>query len=128
MSIVVGRHALIEDPVKWLVGQGSDASLSFVLRDSEGNAQDLTGWEARSQVRPKIGSAEILADLSTETGTILISGGSVTAIIPAAISSTWGPKRRTAVFDIELYPASGGIVRLCSGVLDVSPEVTIQEV
>lgn len=131
MAIVIGSHGLIEDDVVWKVAAGADAYAGpFVLVESgSGDVPvDLTDYEAGCQVRARLGG-NVLATLTSEGGQIAIDGpnGEVLVHLPADQSREWLPRQTTAVFDVELYSPGGGVQRLCSGVLDIKPNVTVEE-
>lgn len=48
--------------------QGSDAVIPFELYDASDNPLDLSGYTARMQIRPSVGSATISDELTTENG------------------------------------------------------------
>ena len=131
MAIVIGSHGLIEDEVTWKVAAGADAYAGpFILMESGSGdtPADLTGFEAGCQVRARMGGA-VLATLTSEDGQISIDGpeGEVLVHLPASQSQDWTPRTVSAVFDVELYSPGGGVQRLCSGVLDIKPNVTVEE-
>lgn len=85
---------------------------------------DLTGYTARMQVRPSVGSATVLIDLSTDAGGIVIdaANGIIERRLEASATAalTWS----LGVYDLELTAPDGFTVRLATGRVTVSPEVT----
>ncbi|MEZ2293932.1 hypothetical protein [Variovorax sp. RCC_210] len=85
---------------------------------------DLTGAAARMQIREKLEAPEVLIELTTTNGGIVLGAavGTVTLRIEADATAaiTW----RTAVYDLEVVFADGTVRRLLSGSVAVSPEVT----
>lgn len=59
--------------------QGSDAVIPFELYDASDTPLDLSGYTARMQIRPSVGSATISDELTTENGRLSIEGGTITA-------------------------------------------------
>lgn len=125
MALTIGTHALIDQEVAWRVAAGADAVARFTLYDDDAQTAptDLTGVTGRSQVRRKAGG-ELLADCVVATGG---PAGTVTVTIPAAVSGAWNPKLTAAAFDVELVTDAGHVTRLCTGTLDISPNVTLEE-
>lgn len=85
---------------------------------------DLTGCTARMQVRAAVDAADVLLELTTENGRILIGGlaGTVTLRLTAAETAaiTW-PR---GVYDLEVVHADASVRRLVAGSIKLSPEVT----
>lgn len=113
------------------IGQGETWRMVLRLRNpdgadgTQGAPIDLTGYTARMQIRPTVGSSDILMQLTSELGggiTIVGATGTVTVLIGdgATAGITW----RWAVYDLEIESASGETTRLLKGEVEVSPEVT----
>lgn len=85
---------------------------------------DLSGFAGRMQVRPRVDSSDVLLDLTTENGGIVIdvSGYAVTIQIPAL--QTAGIDWLEGVYDIELESADGIVSALAAGSVKVLREVT----
>jgi len=122
VTLTIGTQGLIEDDVLWRLAAGADAVATFTLWQDETKTTptDLTGASGACQVRTKLGG-DLLGDALVELGG---DTGVVTVTIPAAVSAAWSAKQRAAVFDVELTDADGTISRLCSGSLDILPNVT----
>lgn len=83
---------------------------------------DLTGAEARMQIRAGLGGA-LLLELTTETGGLAITGpGTLTRTMSAAQTAalTW----TDGVYDLEVEYADGTVQRYLQGAVTVSREVT----
>lgn len=65
--------------------QGSDAVIPFEMYDANDTPLDLSGYTARMQIRPSVGSATINDELTTENGRLVITGGTITATWPNAV-------------------------------------------
>ena len=102
-----------------VIDQGSDYEVSFPVLDPSGQAQDLSGWSARSQVRGSVADVDVLHDFATE---LTLTGSSVTLTVPAAVSTTWA--WTSAVYDLEVAAPGGAVTRLAEGAVIVRPEVT----
>jgi len=85
---------------------------------------DLTNATARMQIRSDVASPDILWQLTTEDGGILIvpSEGRISLFISAintALLTTSG-----GVYDLEVVFSDGSVERLVEGSVAFSPEVT----
>lgn len=91
-----------------------------------GLPMDFTGCKARLQVRAKIDSADVLLELTTENGGIVLGAepGTIDLYISATDTAliTWN----SGVFDLEIEYAAGPdeVDRLIYGSVVVSREVT----
>lgn len=85
---------------------------------------DLTGCSARMQVRAKIDAPEVLDELSTGNGRIVLGGadGAIELVFPHAVSAAYA--WRSGVYDLELTMSDGTVRRLLQGQVAVDPEVT----
>ena len=107
-----------------VIEQGATLNKSFVWKDSTGTPINLTSYTARMQIRPSVGSSEVLLELTTLNGRITITGSegkiqlNVSAADTAAI--TW----QRGKSDLELVSAPGVVTRLLSGDVEISKEVT----
>lgn len=84
----------------------------------------LTGYTARMQVRRSVKATDVLLELTTANGGIVIDGaaGKVSMILTESVAQTltW----RRGVYDLELIPPSGQAFRFMQGEIEVTPEVT----
>ncbi len=130
----IGREALAE--INLLIAQGADYQVAMRYK-TDGTPVDLTGWQARTQLRRKVGG-DIWLNVDTEsTGQAqltLTAEGVVTLTIPAAVTEnpawdsrskvTAGEPQPTGVWDLELIDPSGIVTRLAQGTVTISPDVT----
>ena len=112
--------------------QGSELSVRLNVKDTNGNAIDLSGYGARGVVKYRYSSASSLIDLSPT----IVSGNSgqawISVLIDIYISGTQTVNLPVGqfVYDIERYPigagedANGAVVKLMKGDFNVFPEVT----
>ena len=116
------------------VDQGATKKLSLRYRyqdgvDGNGDpvyvGYPLAGCSARMQVRKAVGEP-ILADLTTENGSITLEAGGEQGRIDIVLSATQTSALalRKAVYDLELVYSSGEVVRLIQGKVYISPNVT----
>lgn len=76
---------------------------------------DLTGWKARLQIRPEVRSEQVLADLTTENGGIIIDPlqGKFTLFMSDADTALLDFE--TAVFELEMIAPNGDVMTLMYG-------------
>jgi hypothetical protein len=126
VSITIGSHGLVEDEIVWKVAAGADAWARFTLYDDVEHTvpTDLTGTTGACQVRKRAGG-DLLAD-----AVVMVGGpaGTVLVHLPASASRGWAASTRTAAFDVELIDATGEVMRLCTGALDIWPNITVEEI
>lgn len=116
------------------IEQGATTSFQLQYSDSDGNPVDLTGYQARMQIRETIPSTVIICSLSSSldsdgtglnlsgsSGTLPLASGSIGVYISAASSSNFDFD--SAVYDIELVDGSE-VVRLVQGRIKLDKEVT----
>lgn len=116
------------------IEQGATTSFQLQYSDSDGNPVDLTGYQARMQIRETIPSTVVICSLSSSldsdgtglnlsgsSGTLPLASGSIGVYISAASSSNFDFD--SAVYDIELVDGSE-VVRLVQGRIKLDKEVT----
>lgn len=106
-----------------LIDQGSTFSISIQLTDSDKNPFDLTGYDARSQMRKSYGSITKV-EFTTSTG-IDPTLGEITISLTDTQTSTLRAGRY--VYDVEILTEvqSGlSVTRVLEGIITVTPEVT----
>ena len=124
------------------IEQGATTDFELVYRDSNSNPVDLTGYQAKMQLKDSIGGSSTFLTLSsslTPDGTGLnlngsggnnaskpLTSGSIGIFISHVTSSnlTFG----TAVYDLEIVSGSGNtavVTRLLQGKVNLSKEVTL---
>lgn len=104
------------------IPQGTTWGVSWPVVDQSGNPVDLTGWSARSQVRPYVESEQVLHEFSSAAGDIELSAAHVTLRVSPTESSSWA--WRNGVYDVELTSPDQTVYRVAEGRVTVSSEVT----
>ena len=103
--------------------QGDYIQLTLNLKDSNGTALNLSGYQVRGQVRTNYGATGVLLDLNptitnSTSGTIAININSyISQDLPVS----------DHIYDIERYPSgipSGNTIKLMRGKFSILPEVT----
>jgi len=104
------------------INQGATLRIPFTWK-SNGTAIDITGFTARMQIRKTISSTEIIHELTTENGGIILGGGGAFVIyISDSVTETFN--FTTAVYDLEFQMLDGDVIRLLEGAVTLSKEVT----
>jgi hypothetical protein len=106
------------------IKQGTDSGLRWLVNDgATGLPWDFTGWTVRSQIRAYPGADAVRHEWSTALGNAAAGAdGSVTLTWTAAETSAWDFTE--GVYDLELITTDHKVIRLDSGRLTVSREVT----
>ena len=102
------------------IEQGTDSSVLFILKDSEGKLLDLNGFDCRMQVRRTKSGHTLLDNLTVENGRISIDVNKAQIEVKFPNEVTSKLPAMTMVYDIELISASGYLPRLLSGSFSVS--------
>ena len=116
------------------IEQGTTLDFNVQYLDSNSTPVDLTDYSGKMQIRPTVGSSDVIATLSSSrdtdgtglnfsgsNGTTPPTSGSIGVFISAASSSLFNFNE--AVYDLEIY--SGSIVtRILEGKVKLSKEVT----
>ena len=123
------------------IEQGSTTDFEIVYKDSNGDPIDLTGYDARMQLKDSIGGSSTFLTLSSSlggdgTGLNLSGSGGLGASKPTTSGSIGifvGYETSSvlsfssAVYDLELVSGSGDtavVTRLLQGKVNLSKEVT----
>ena len=104
--------------------QGDYIQLTLNVKDSNGAAINLSGYQVRGQVRASYGATGILLDLNPT-----ISGNGASGIVSINIDSYVSEDLPVSeyVYDIERYPSgitTGNSIKLLRGKFSILPEVT----
>lgn len=105
------------------IEQGTSFNITFTW-SVDGTPVDLTGWDARAQVRSMVTSATALLDLTVGDGiTLGDAAGTIALHVPVA-DTTALPAPFEGVWDLELTSGVNTVTRLLEGGVTVTPEVT----
>jgi len=104
--------------------QGATFQRTLVWQDETETPINLTGYSARMQVRPSIKSTEVVIELTTANGRIVLypALGKIELLLTAVQTAALTAKQ--CVYDLELVSASGHVTRLLQGAFTITPEVT----
>ncbi len=107
-----------------IIKQGETFKMTITYSIS-GTPVNITGFDARMQLRPSYDSLLLLANLTSEGGgglTITGAAGKIDVVIPA--EKTANITVLEGVYDLEIENPSGEVTRLIGGKFTVSREVT----
>ncbi len=123
------------------IEQGATTDFELVYKDSNGNPVDLTGYQAKMQLKNSIGGSTTHLTLTSSlnsdgTGLNLSGSGGLAASKPLSSGSigifighvtSSALTFNSAVYDLELVSGSGAtatVTRLIQGKIKLSKEVT----
>lgn len=108
------------------VDQGSTYTITVNYVDSLGVPINLTGYEARMQVRLSTQEVATLASFTSPAGGLVVTAGAGTIVLTIPSDSTAGYTFTNAVYDLEIFDASVPpvVIRMVQGRFVVNPEVT----
>ena len=115
---------------KLVIKQGATFRKTFVYKAGTTVANavpvDLTGWTARSQMRPTYASATVWAEWTTANGGLTLQAegnlGQIDMFSDAQL--TQNMPAASGVWDLELVSPTGEVLRIIEGDSQVTPEVT----
>lgn len=107
------------DFVELTLDQGATFNSIITVRDDNGVAQNLVGYDARSQMRKSYYSSTKKEFTVTLTQP---ANGQITMSMTAANTANLTPGRY--VYDVELEDPSGDVTRIFEGIVTVLPNVT----
>lgn len=108
------------------IPQGTDLSVPFLLKDSEGAPVRLEGFSVRMQLRRFVTASDVIDELSTENGRVTLGGGGFSLSFPNAVTERF--PSGYLVYDIELVSPDDLVTRIVEGKIRVTAEVTRGEV
>lgn len=102
--------------------QGATFTRILTVKDSNGDARNLSSYTARMHVRRTTTSSSTLIELTTENGRIdLNASGQITLSLSAAETAAIA---EGGVYDLELIDSSANVERVVEGAFILSLEVT----
>lgn len=104
----------------WIIQKGTDAGISWPIKDQSGAPVDLTGWTGVAQIRA-IGTDKLIHTFSSADSNLVLTNSTITLFWTPADTASW--KWKQANYGIELITASGKRGRLIQGMVMLSDEV-----
>jgi hypothetical protein len=108
----------------FVLEQGTSLNKKLVWKDPNGVAINLTGYTARMQVRESYDSDDVLIELTTTNGKIVITPLTGEIQLIFAPADTADAYWTSGKYDLELVSAGGQVTRLLKGKFKISREVT----
>lgn len=105
------------------IDQGSTFSLVITYKDSEGTLINLTGYDARMQLRRNHDDDTPLIELTVANGRIALGGVDGTVTLTISSGDTAALPAVEGVYDLELVSGST-VDKLIAGTFTIAPEVT----
>lgn len=108
------------------IPQGARFHNIMIYRDVNGNPVDLSGYTAEMHIRKFKADTDLILELNTSNGYLILGGalGTITIDTPGSITDIldfkWG------YYDVELYPAGdvNNTIRILEGRIELSKQVT----
>lgn len=106
------------------LGQGTDATVPFRLKDATGKAIDLSGYRVRMQLRTHISDPDAVDTLTSENGRITIDplAGKFELTFPNQTTDNY--PAQCLVYDIEIVSPGDKVTRIVAGKITVTAGVT----
>lgn len=102
--------------------QGATFNRTLTVKDSNGDARDLSTYTARMQVRRTTSSSDTIVELTTENNRIsLNSSGEIILSLPATATAALTDG---GVYDLEIEDSEGNVERVVEGIFVLDLEVT----
>lgn len=95
--------------------EGGTVTVRVQVKEADGTDSVLAGYTGKMQVRPDPLSATILA-----SGTVTISGATVTGTIAAADTTTWS----SGFYDIKITSPTNTVEYIARGQIKLEPSIT----
>ena len=118
----------ITTTVPLFIPQGATYIHTFYYVDDNDDAIDLTGFDARMQIRESLDDDTVQFDGSTDTGEIEITPAEGKVEVTIEEATTEGFDFTRGVYDLEIIDSTGRVTRLAKGPVQVDPEVTRENV
>jgi hypothetical protein len=107
----------------FIIYQGQDFSRTFTIKDSNGDAIDISGYDARLQVRENKSSSSSVLSLTVGDG-LSITGASGQVTVSLTATETAALDYNGGVYDLELVDGSDVVTRILEGSATLDKEVT----
>jgi len=107
------------------IEQGARYDRTITWYDKDGNLVDLRTYTARAHYRNHHADDDIILELTTGNGGIVLGGLLGTIQLLATTAQTTAlPAEAFGVWDLEMVDAAGEADRLLEGAFSITPEVT----
>lgn len=106
-----------------VIEQGTTFNPVFTYSDENNTPIDLTGYDARMQIRSSKTASTTIDDLTVGDG-ITLGGAAGTITLLISDTDTAAFTFKNAVYDLELISGSGVVTRLLEGSVTLKTETT----
>lgn len=120
ISSVIARAAT----VTLIIEQGTDFFHIVSLTNADGSAFDLTGYDARMQIRATVESVTPLVSFTVANSRIAINVLTGQITLSLTNTDTTAMTWRSGVYDLEIISGTGVVTRIMQGNATLSLEVT----
>ena len=104
------------------ITQGTEFYIRLKLKDSSGDAIDLSNYLVSGQVKNRYGDSSALYDLAPSGVTDFLTSGYVDVLIKGAETATLPVGQH--LYDVEIYTNQGYADKVAFGGFNVFPEIT----
>ncbi len=115
--MAAGNYAIICE-------QGATLIVNLTYKQANGVVFNLTGYDARMQVRETIESVDVVLELDVAAGRIVLGGVLGTIILEVTHQDTDALLAGEYVYDLELISPADQVTRLIEGSFSVVAQVT----
>lgn len=105
------------------IDQGATFYRRITLTEPDGTLYDLTGYTARMQIRRELSDDDVVIELTTDNGMILLGGEDGTIDLMMSAEDT-SDITRDGVYDLEIVDDGDNVYRVLKGSVRVNLEVT----
>ena len=112
--------AIVTQAKNIYIKQGSSFSETFIVKDSDGNAQDLTSYTANAVLAQGYSSNYTRTEFTT---TITSASTGVITLSLSADTTTGLDAPARYIFDIRITYTDSTVTRVFEGIADVTPGV-----
>lgn len=117
LSGVAGKLNLV-------IEQGATFLVNMTWTDENSSPIDLTGYDARMDIKENINSVTPIITLSVTNTRIVLGGVAGTIQLNITDADTTSLTFSRAVYDLEMISSGGQVTRLLEGSVTLSDEVT----
>jgi hypothetical protein len=103
---------------------GATFFLNVTWEDENGDPIDLTGYDARMQIRKKYSSSTTIMSFTTGAGTITLGGAAGTIAVKGLATVTEDVTDKYGVYDLEMIAPNTDVYRILKGNVNFDPEAT----
>lgn len=104
--------------------QGSTLTRTFRVQNPNASVYDLTGYQARMQIRRDVDSTTVLFTATSSPAAGIIISNTFGEISLTMTATQTAAIQRSGYYDLEIYNAAGVVYKVVKGKFNLSKEVT----